>query len=58
MELHDVVKNKKAQQNKNIEIYPQKEDLKIIIENWKIKKKIEILIDAVQKKNEFFRREQ
>ena len=58
MELHNVVKNKKAQQNKNIEIYPQKEDLKIIIENWKIKKKIEILIDAVQKKNEFFRREQ
>ena len=53
MELHNVVKKKKVQQPKNFEIEPQKEDLKLIIENWKTRKKIKLFIDSVQKKNEF-----
>ena len=56
MELHYVVKKKKVQQTKNFESDFQKEDLKSIIENWKKRKKIELFIDSVQKKNEFLQK--
>jgi len=60
MEMHHLElkkKGKKAFINNNLEIESQKEELKIMIENWKTRKKIDIFIQSVQKKNKFLQEE-
>ncbi|MFX1273715.1 MAG: hypothetical protein ACFFBP_11340 [Promethearchaeota archaeon] len=55
MEIHHLQYNensKKAIKINKKEIELQKAELKLLLNNWRNKKKVEVFIDAVQKKNQ------